>query len=394
MSGGVTPTGRVVGAVVRAEWTRLARDRTAAFFFLLVPFLVILLVGLSFGGADVSSLPVGVVAPDTPLAARLVDRLGSADELTVEAYDDEEALRTALRRQHVLGGVLLAPDHDARALAGDAEVALVTGPQGGTPGALQRTVDSAVAQEGAALAAVTAALDVDDVDGVLAGLQAVDDMDGGAAVAVRQPGEAEVVIPVGFQGSAARNLVLFLFITSLVGGQSVVQARRLGILHRGLAAPTSAGRLLGGQAVAALLVVAGQGLVVVVGSALLFGVTWQDWPATLAVVGLFSLVGTGVSMLVGAVVRGEQQVESIGPPVGIALGMLGGCMWPLEIVPQAMRVVGHLTPHAWAVDALNAVQGRQAGIGEIATELAALALYALVLAVAAVVLLRRTMTRA
>ena len=25
-------------------------------------------------------------------------------------------------------------------------------------------------------------------------------------------------------------------------------------------------------------------------------------------------------------------------------------MWPLEIVPEAMRTAGHVTPHAWAMD--------------------------------------------
>jgi ABC-2 type transport system permease protein len=27
-------------------------------------------------------------------------------------------------------------------------------------------------------------------------------------------------------------------------------------------------------------------------------------------------------------------------------------MWPLAIVGPAMRAVGHITPHAWAIDAL------------------------------------------
>ena len=47
----------------------------------------------------------------------------------------------------------------------------------------------------------------------------------------------------------------------------------------------------------------------------------------------FALVGTGVGMLLGSVLGNAEQATSIGPPVGIALGMLGGCMWPLAIVP-------------------------------------------------------------
>jgi ABC-2 type transport system permease protein len=27
--------------------------------------------------------------------------------------------------------------------------------------------------------------------------------------------------------------------------------------------------------------------------------------------------------------------------------MLGGCIWPLRIVPSAVRTLGYATPHAW-----------------------------------------------
>ena len=58
----------------------------------------------------------------------------------------------------------------------------------------------------------------------------------------------------------------------------------------------------------------------------------------------FALVATGVGMLGGSVLRNAEQATSIGPPVGIALGMLGGCMWPLAIVPEPMRVSATCSP--------------------------------------------------
>jgi ABC-2 type transport system permease protein len=75
-----------------------------------------------------------------------------------------------------------------------------------------------------------------------------------------------------------------------------------------------------------------------------FGVDWGDPEAALLLVTVFALVGTGVGMLLGAVLRNSEQATSIGPPVGIALGMLGGCMWPLAIVPEPMRVVATCSP--------------------------------------------------
>ena len=66
-------------------------------------------------------------------------------------------------------------------------------------------------------------------------------------------------------------------------------------------------------------------------------------------------------------------------PIAIALAMLGGCMWPLEIVPPFMRTIGHLAPHAWAMDAWVALIFDREGVGGIAVELAVLAGFAVVL---------------
>ena len=89
--------------------------------------------------------------------------------------------------------------------------------------------------------------------------------------------------------------------------------------------------------------------------------------------------------------RNAEQATSIGPPAGIALGMLGGCMWPLAIVPAPMRAVGHLFPQAWAMDAFIALIARDAGLAGIARQLAVLAAFAAVLLALATWRLRRTL---
>jgi hypothetical protein len=80
-----------------------------------------------------------------------------------------------------------------------------------------------------------------------------------------------------------------------------------------------------------------------------------------------------------------------GPPVGIALGMLGGCMWPLAIVPAPMRTFGHLFPQAWAMDTFIALIARNAGLAGILRQLAVLAAFAAALLALAAWRLRRTL---
>ena len=76
----------------------------------------------------------------------------------------------------------------------------------------------------------------------------------------------------------------------------------------------------------------------------------------------------------------------------VAMGMLGGCMWPLSIVPAPMRVAGHLVPQAWAMDAWQKLIFDHGGLGDIAPQLAVLSGAAVVASVVAVRRLRHSVT--
>lgn len=71
------------------------------------------------------------------------------------------------------------------------------------------------------------------------------------------------------------------------------------------------------------------------------------------------------------------------------IGLLGGTMVPIEIFPEAMRTVAHLTPHAWAMDAFRALLFENASLAEILPELGVLAGFAVVLVALAVYRFRR-----
>ena len=131
-------------------------------------------------------------------------------------------------------------------------------------------------------------------------------------------------------------------------------------------------------------------LIVGIGS-VLFGVSWGNPTAAAALVLVWAMVGTGAGMASGTMFRTPEQAGAIGPAIGIAFGMLGGCMWPLEIVPESVRALGHLTPHAWAVDAWVELLSRGGGLADIAGYLAILALYAVVLLVFASLRLRSSL---
>ena len=71
---------------------------------------------------------------------------------------------------------------------------------------------------------------------------------------------------------------------------------------------------------------------------------------------------------------------------------IGGSMVPIEIFPDAMRTVAHVTPHAWGNDAFAELVRRDANVGGILRELGILAAYAVVLLALATWRFRKAIT--
>jgi len=135
-----------------------------------------------------------------------------------------------------------------------------------------------------------------------------------------------------------------------------------------------------------------QALVIILGSALLFGVNWGQPAAVAAVVIVFALVAAGAGVFVGTLFRNEQQAIGISLLLGLGLGALGGCMVPLEVFTPTMRQVAHITPQAWGNDAFAKLVGHGASIAGILPQLGVLAAYAVVLLALAAWRLRRVLS--
>jgi ABC-2 type transport system permease protein len=195
----------------------------------------------------------------------------------------------------------------------------------------------------------------------------------------------------GFNYSAPTMLVLFVFINALSAASAMISTRDQGLFSRILAAPVRPRAIVAAETLSYLTLAVGQSALIVLLGAVAFGVHWGDPLAVTLLVVTWSLVGTGAGVLAGTVFRTPEQATSIGPPLGIMFGMLGGCMWPLEIVGSAMRTLGHLTPHAWAVDAWTAVVAKGATVGDIASDLGVLLAFAAGLLIVATVRMRRSL---
>jgi ABC-2 type transport system permease protein len=374
---------------------RLARDRLALFFIVLLPVVIILIIGLTFGDAASERLPVGVVDQDAGrLGSELRAGLDASPALDARAYADADALGKAVRRGVVAAGVVVPAGYDQALRAGrPAEVTFVVDQTRPAPAPVRSAVAAVVARQAAEVKAARFAAEQARVpfDAALARARALADGQARLRVEATTIGGREDALPTGFNYTAPANLVLFVFITSVAGAAGLIEARRLGVTRRLLATPTTAATILSGEFLGRFAVAMLQALIIFGVGWLVFGVDWGDPPAAFLLVVTFALVATGVGMLLGAVLRNAEQATSIGPMAGIALGMLGGCMWPLAIVPTPMRTFGHLFPQAWAMDAFIALIARDAGLAGIIRQIAVLAAFAAALLALATWRLRRAL---
>jgi ABC-2 type transport system permease protein len=379
--------------IARATIRRTARDRTGLFFMIVLPVLIIVVIGSTVRGGD--RFPIGVVDQGSgELGAALVEDLESADSLDVRRFDDLETMKLAVRRSELAAGVVVPRGLDEQVRAGGSvAVGFLTQPSNTTGLAAREAVESIVADHSALLTA--AGFAADEAGGTvadhLARAQAATAGVEPLTVDTTVSGESRF-LPAGFTYSAASMLVLFVFINAVAGGGVIVENRRLGLYERMLAAPVTPRAIVAGETFTYVLIALLQSLLIVAVGGLLFEVDWGDPLAAMALVLTWSTVGASAGLLAGTVLRTAEQAGAIGPIVGIALGMLGGCMWPLEIVPPLMKTVGHLVPHGWAVDSWIELLSRDGTIGDIAGPLLVLGGFAAVLGTLAAFRLRRQLT--
>jgi ABC-2 type transport system permease protein len=377
-------------------WTnlrRVFRDRVGMFFVVVFPFLIILAIGAVFGSGFTAVVGVVESAGGGPLGADLVRRLEATEGIEIQSFENRESLTTAVERGEAEAGLVVPAGYDRRVRGSETvQVPFIARPVG-AGAQVGVTIDAVIAEQSSVIRAARLV----EAEG-LAGFDEALERARRLAPTLPRVEVRRSIVGGGqnegdFDYGAAQELVLFVFVTSLSASWMLIESRRLGVSRRMLASPTAAGVLLAGETVGRFAIALFQGLLIFVGTTLLFGVDWGDPVAGLGVVVLFSLVGTGAAMLLGSSLRNAEQAGALGVFIGLGFAALGGSMVPIDLFPDVMVRIAHVTPHAWAMDAFDAIMRDGGGIGDVLPELGVLAAYAAGLLIVASVVYRRRLTR-
>lgn len=381
-------------AIALLDLRRMFRDRTNIFFMLLLPIVLVFLIGLQFG-EDRQRLGLVVEGGEAPLAQRLADALAEEDRFAVDRVDTSEQLRELVERGQVNAGLVIGPDYDEDVRAGDtAEVLLVLRSDDWNAYTVATWARSVVGQEAALLGAAQFAEETQGA-GFDSSLETAEgaELDGIEVEAVTS-GEAvfpDDVSPFGL--AAPPLLLLFTFLMTLTTGIGLVELRQNGLARRMYSTPTSVGTLVAGETAGRFIIALVQALVILVGSAAVFGVSWGDPLGTALVVTLFCLTGSGAAMFIGSLCRTEGSAMTAAMTVGLVAAGVGGTMIPLEALGGPSRIAAYATPHAWGYEAFSELIRNGAGAGDILPQLGALAGFAVVLFGLGVWRMRAAITR-
>ncbi len=150
------------------------------------------------------------------------------------------------------------------------------------------------------------------------------------------------------------NSVMFAFFLVLNVGWLFVAERKHGTLVRLRAAPLTRGQILMGKLLPCLAVSLLQGFFLLGAGRLFLNMSWGPRPELLIpLVACTSVAAVGLSVLVASVARSETQVAVYGTLLVLVLGGISGSLLPRELMPEQMKTVSLVTPHAWALDAYS-----------------------------------------
>jgi ABC-2 type transport system permease protein len=378
-----------------------ATDRGALFFFILFPFLFItLFTFMNIGATADTRLELYIVSQEAEggLSYQVIDALESTGEWDIILMDYDQAYR-AVEDKEISGFVAFPVDFTEGITTGaGTELEVVTDAEATSRRAALSGLSQTIASRiGSQYVVANSVIELLIEQGVIA------PGDTTAMEQVIQPilaGQASGGQPfieyttekVGeVEEESASNwvipgyLVMFVFFGAAVGSESIVRERQNHTLERLLASSVRREAILGGIFTGT----AAKGLIQIllfwVVGILAFNLDLGNSPAAVIVLSILMVImSAAFSIMLATLVKTQRSAGSIAVLASLVLAPLGGCWWPLFILPKWMQALAKITPHGWATMGFNKLMLFGADFGAVVPEMLALVGFAVLFSLIAI----------
>lgn len=176
-------------------------------------------------------------------------------------------------------------------------------------------------------------------------------------------------------------ILFFSMFTMVFGIGSIVEEKENHVWQRLSVSPMGAGTILFANMLAAYIVSMVQLTAMILISRFLFGIDWGgSLLALFLVLSCYVIAIIALGLVMSGFVSSAQQLGSFSPIVIVSTSMIGGCMWPLEIISsQILLFMADLTPQRWAYKGLKTIIVGGGGVGDVTESLLILLVMAAVL---------------
>ncbi|MBA7678764.1 Linearmycin resistance permease protein LnrM [subsurface metagenome] len=377
-----------------------ATDRGALIFFILFPFFFItLFTFMNIGATEDTRLQLHMVSQEAEggLSYQIIDALESAGDWEIIVMDYDEA-HQAVEDKEIAGFVAFPADFTEGMMTGSGtELEVVTDAEAIEDRAALYGLTQAIAfRVGSQYVVANATIELlieqgiiapDDtaaIEQVIQQILSGQGTNGESFIEYRAETVGEVEEESASNWVIPGYLVMFVFFGAAVGAETIVRERQNHTLERLLGSSVRREAVLGGIFTGT----AAKGLIQIllfwVVGLLAFDMDLGASPAAVIVLSILMVImSAAFAIMLATLVKTQRSTGSIAVLASLVLAALGGCWWPLFILPKWMQALAKITPHGWATTGFNKLMLFGADFGAVVPEMLALVGFAALFAVIA-----------
>jgi ABC-2 type transport system permease protein len=390
------------------------KDRQSVFFFIVFPFLFIILFNFLLGGvgSEDERLELHLVTREASgsLSYQIIGAMETLDEARlgpgepVIVWDrDYDAARRAVEEGEMAGFIAFPADF-TRALASGSGTQLEVFADAGNANAraaLNGLAAAIASQIGTHQVIINASVALMVEGGTIpsdaasinqAVQQIMAEMFAAGAAGAEAPflafrteevGNVEAENPANYV--IPGYLVMFVFFAAVITAEAIVRERQNNTLERLLASSVRRESLLGG--IYSGIAIRGLIQIVIfwVFGILIFHVDLGLSPLAVIILSLLMVImSSAFALMLATLVRTQRSAGSLGVITALVLAPLGGCWWPFFLYPDWLQNIARITPHAWATSGFNKLMVFGADFGAAVPNMLALLGFAVVFGVIAI----------
>jgi ABC-2 type transport system permease protein len=382
-----------------------ATDRAALFFFVVFPFLfVVMFYFLNVGAPSDERLSYHLVTREAEggLSYQIIGAIETKDESILQPGDpvivwdkDYDIAYQQVEEGELSGFIAFPADFTERVYSGESTQIEVIADSGAVydAAALEGLAGAIAARIGTDQAIINASLGLMIQNGIISGdpesigqaaqqilaemsaAQAGGSLEGSLIgfetekIGEIDPGNpADYVIP-GY-------LVMFVFFAAAITAETIVRERQNNTLERLLVSSVKPYAILGGIYTGTAL----RGLIQVIifwlVGIFIFKMELGLSPLAVIILSvLMVIMSSAFAVMLATLAKTRRSAGSLATVTALILAPLGGCWWPLFIMPRWMQTVAKISPHAWANTGFNKLLLFNADFGAVVPEMLALVVF-------------------